>query len=63
MVASFLVRLPIAEVAPLQTQKPEESSALAEFATPNINKINPNEITALVHGSETIYNQKFRDNV
>ena len=45
-----VVPLPVAEVAPLQTQKPEESTALAGFATPNINKTNANGIIAPVHG-------------
>ena len=52
-----VVPLPVAEVAPLQTQKPEESTALAGFATPNINKTNANGIIAPVHGSQTIYDQ------
>ncbi|MCF2218387.1 hypothetical protein H9Q08_03635 [Chryseobacterium sp. PS-8] len=52
-----VVPLPVAEVAPLQTQKPEESAALAGFATPNINKTNVNGIIAPVHGSQTIYDQ------
>ncbi|WP_336715293.1 hypothetical protein [Chryseobacterium mucoviscidosis] len=52
-----VVPLPVAEVAPLQTQKPEESAALAGFATPNIKKTNANGIIAPVHGSQTIYDQ------
>jgi len=52
-----VVPLPVAEVAPLQTQKPEESAALAGFATPNINKTNASGIIAPVHGSQTIYDQ------
>jgi|GEM_PF-2042561 len=52
-----VVPLPVAEVAPLQTQKPEESAALAGFAIPNINKTNANGIIAPVHGSQTIYDQ------
>ncbi|WP_288461004.1 hypothetical protein [uncultured Chryseobacterium sp.] len=52
-----VVPLPVAEVAPLQTQKPEESAALAGFATPNINKTNASGIVAPVHGSQTIYDQ------
>lgn len=53
----LVVPLPVAEVAPLQTQKPEESAALAGFATQNINKTNVNGIIAPVHGSQTIYDQ------
>ncbi|WBX98254.1 hypothetical protein [Chryseobacterium gambrini] len=52
-----VVPLPVVEVAPLQTQKPEESAALAGFATPNINKTNASGIIAPVHGSQTIYDQ------
>ncbi|SIT20149.1 hypothetical protein [Chryseobacterium gambrini] len=52
-----VVPLPVAEVAPLQIQKPEESAALARFATPNINKTNASGIIAPVHGSQTIYDQ------
>ena len=52
-----VVSLPVTEVAPLQTQKPEESAVLAGFATPNINKTNANGIIAPVHGSQTIYDQ------